>query len=212
VVIRRFGLLNTNVPPDVTRFYGMPFPGQYLIGPNQTVREKLFLPDYQTRISASEVLLKNFGGSTGNNATVIGAEDVRATVKLSDVRSFSGQRLGFEVEIEVGSGWHIYGQPLPANYTATSVKFDDQLVAYQSLEFPKATPVKFESVGETLPVYQGSFKAVGEVLLKARIAPGEHQLGGTLAFQECSTEVCKIPQSVRFEIPIRVDAYAAAAK
>jgi peroxiredoxin len=49
VVIRDFGILNTKVPPDVTRFYGIPFPGQYLIAPNGIVKDKLSLVDYQER-------------------------------------------------------------------------------------------------------------------------------------------------------------------
>jgi hypothetical protein len=189
----------------------MPFPGQYLIGADRTVREKFFLPDYQTRISGSEVLLRNFAGSVGENATVIQAEDLRVTVRLSNARSFGGHRLGFEVEFALEPGWHIYGSPLPENYSPTSLKFDDELVANQSLDFPKPTLVKFDALGETLPVYQGDFKAVGELLLKSKIKPGPHKLAGTLVFQECSNDLCKVPRSVGFEVPIRVDAHVAAA-
>jgi Disulphide bond corrector protein DsbC/AhpC/TSA family len=210
LIIRKFGILNTNVPAG-TRFYGIPFPGQYLLAADGTVRDKLFLPDYQTRPTASEVLLKQYGTPAADNGVTITAEDVQARIFVSDKRSFSGQRLGAVVDFKVAPGWHIYGEPLPAGYSPTSVKFDDDLVASQALEFPQARPVKFELLGETLPVYAGEFRAIGYLLLKQKLPLGEHKLTGTLNFQECNDNICKLPQSLRFQVPIRIDPYAPAA-
>ena len=210
-VIRKFGILNTNVPPDVTRFYGIPFPGDYLIAADGTVKEKLFLPDYQDRPAASLVLLNQFDTSVAGNTVTVTADDVQAKIVLSATQSYSGQQLGVAVEFEVAPGWHIYGEPLPEGYTPTSLKFDDQLVAAQTLNLPKPEMVKFEAIGETFPVYHGNFKASGSVRLKQNLAPGEHTLAATLSFQECNNELCKIPQSVRVEIPIRIDPMVPAA-
>jgi len=210
LIIRKFGILNTNVPPG-TRFYGIPFPGQYLLTPDGIVRDKLFLPDYQTRPTASELLLKEYGIPAADNGITITAEDVQARIVVSDKRSFSGQRLGAAVNFRVAPGWHIYGEPLPAGYSPTSVKFDDDLVASQALGFPDPKPVKFELLDETLPVYQGEFRATGYILLKQKLSAGEHKLTGTLNFQECNDKICKLPQSVRFQIPIKIDPYVSAA-
>jgi hypothetical protein len=97
-VIRKFGILNANVPPDVTRFYGIPFPGQYLLAADGTVKGKVFLADYQERPTASQVLLTDFGTSVGNNSVVVQADGVTAKVMLSDTRSFSGQQLGLAID------------------------------------------------------------------------------------------------------------------
>jgi len=43
-VIRAYGILNTNIPKSLP-LYGIPFPGQYLIGPDGVVRDKQFLND-----------------------------------------------------------------------------------------------------------------------------------------------------------------------
>jgi len=51
-VIRAFDILNTNIPPDHKMLYGIPWPGEYLIAPDGTVRDKLFLPSYEHRASA----------------------------------------------------------------------------------------------------------------------------------------------------------------
>jgi DsbC/DsbD-like thiol-disulfide interchange protein len=209
LVIRKFGILNTNIPSD-TPFYGIPFPGQYLLAPDGTVRDKLFLPDFETRTSASELLLSHYGIPAADDHLTVTAEDVRATIVLSDKRTFGGQRLGTAVDFKVGPGWHIYGEPLPEGYTPTSVKFDDVLVASQSLKFPKPKPVKFDLLGEVLPVYEGEFKAEGYILFKQKLPTGQQKLAGELNFQECNDNICKLPQSLRFEIPITIDPYVPA--
>ena len=73
--------------------YGMPFPGDYLVAPDHTVRDKLFLPSYEHRPSASQVVLKHFSGETGANSIDITTGALTATVSLSTDRCFPGQEL-----------------------------------------------------------------------------------------------------------------------
>ena len=47
--------------------------------------------------------------------------------------------------------------------------------------------------------------------MRSGLKPGDYKLKGTLSFQECSDQICKIPQSVTFEIPFRIDPMASAA-
>ncbi len=95
---------------------------------------------------------------------------------------------------------HVYGQP----HVPTAISFDNAMVAGQSFDFPKPTPIKFVALGETLPAYTGAFKAIGKVLLREKLDAGEHKLAGELKFQECNDQICKLPQSVRFEIPLTI--------
>ena len=211
VVIRKYGILNANIP-EGHPFFGIPFPGDYLIDANGKVRDKEFLPNYETRPAASEVLLKNFGVADGASGIAINADDVRVTINMSSERAVPGRQLGVSVEFVIPSGWHIYGQPIPDNYVATSLQFDSETVTGQSLDFPRATPVEFKSLGETLPVYTGTVSAVGRILIRSGLKPGDYKLKGTLRFQECSDQICKLPQKIAFEIPIAIDAMVAGAK
>jgi DsbC/DsbD-like thiol-disulfide interchange protein len=211
VVIRKYGILNANIP-EGHPFYGIPFPGDFLIDANGTVRDKHFLPNYETRPAASEVLLKNFGVAADAPGIAINADDIRATIRLSSNRAVPGRELGVSAEFEIPSGWHIYGQPLPDNYVATALEFEPETVSAQSFDFPKATPVEFKSLGETLPVYSGTMRAFGRILIKSGLKPGEYKLKATLRFQECSDQICKLPQKVAFEIPITIDAMVAGAR
>jgi len=210
-VIRKFGILNANIP-EGHPFHGIPFPGDYLIGADGKVRDKSFLPDYQARPAASEVLLKNFGASAGGPVVTVKAEDVQAVITMSSSSAVPGREVGIAAEFTVAKGWHIYGQPLPENYVATSISFEPEFVSAQSLNFPEATPVEFKSLGETLPVYTGGIRAVGSVQIKPNLKPGNYQLKGTLRFQECNDQICKLPQKIAFEIPIKIEAMVAGVK
>jgi DsbC/DsbD-like thiol-disulfide interchange protein len=145
-------------------------------------------------------------GPNDSTATVtVEAGDVKARIGLSAAHAFSGQSVSLTANFDIAPGWHIYGTPLPEEYTPTTLTFDDALLARQKLDFPKPTPVKFDVLSETLPVYQGRFKATGDILLRQKLAPGAHQLAGTFSFQECNDNLCKMPQQMRFTLPFRID-------
>jgi DsbC/DsbD-like thiol-disulfide interchange protein len=210
VVIREFGILNTNVPKDHP-FYGIPFPGDYLISPDGVIKAKYFLQDYQTRVASSEILLSEFDAEVNAPSMSLTAGDIRIVITPSTSHAVAGQEIGVAAQFTIAKGWHIYGQPLPANYTPTTIVFDSDCVAQQSFEYPDPDKVPFPQLGETLPVYAGNFLAKGKILARPGLKPGDYKLKGKLTFQECSEQICKIPQSVTFEIPFRIDPMASAA-
>lgn len=210
VVIREFGILNSNIPKDHP-FFGIPFPGDYLISPDGVIQAKYFLPDYQTRVASSEILVNELGADPSGKSVSLTAGDIRIMITPSMDHAVAGQEIGVAADFSIAKGWHIYGQPLPTSYTPTAIVFDSDCVAKQSFAYPDPQKVAFPELGETLPVYAGSFRAKGRILVRSGLKPGDYKLKGTLSFQECSDQICKIPQSVTFEIPLRVDPMASAA-
>jgi AhpC/TSA family/Disulphide bond corrector protein DsbC len=218
-VIRAFGILNTNVPEDHKMMYGMAWPGNYLIAPDGTVRDKLFLRNYEHRPSAAEVVLRHFD-SVGANSTEINAGIVKGTVSLSTDRCFPGQEIALEVDLHLAPGWHIYGKPLPVNYQSLDLTLESPILGEQSLEFPAARPLPLEALGETLPVYTAEVRVRGKVGIKwsppmpapflkplgQKIEPGLYQIQGTLRFQACNDELCEPPQAIKFALPLTVEA------
>jgi len=200
--IRSFGILNADMP-EGNMFHGIPYPGSYLLAPDGTVKEKHFLADYQTRSSAGAILATTFGTSSGP-AVELSLGNVSARVALSDAQVVPGRQLAVTVDLVIAPGWHLYGEPLPDNYVPTRIAFDPDLPSAQSLEFPRPDSVHFDLLGETLPVYAGSVRATGTLLIKSRVKPGRHALKGELRYQECSQESCGVPQTIRFEIPVEV--------
>ncbi len=217
-MIRAFGIFNTNVPEDNPLLYGIPFPGEYLLAPDGTVRDKLFLRNYEYRPSASQMALRHYGDRQGGSSVEIKTDVLTATVSLSSDRCFPAQELGVELEVHLKPGWHIYGQPLPKNYQATELTFEGPLIDEQSLEMPPAKPTLLRALNETLPVYETEIRAIGKLGIKwspqskflealgKRIEPGLHHIDGTFRFQACSDEVCETPQTVRFQLPLRIEA------
>jgi hypothetical protein len=201
-VIRSFGIFNTNIAPGL-RAYGVPHPVEYLVAPGGAVIEKYFVPNYQHRVTASAVVLRKFG-AVDHHSPIVTLQSGALTVEigLSSARAFAGQEIGFVVKFGLQPGWHIYGTPLPEPYTATSVSFNDSKIVSQSFELPSAQPMQIAILGETLPVYEGSFQGLGSLLLKFPLDAGPTVLSGKVEFQQCSASLCEPPESLPFEIAL----------
>ena len=205
--IRRFGIFNYNMAPDL-RSYGVPHPVEYLVAPDGTVVRKYFVPNYQHRVTGSAVALREFGTAAPNAPTVTlesGALAVR--IGFPSATAFAGQEIGFFVHFALQPGWHIYGAPLPEGYTATSIVFEGPAVADQRLELPAAEMLHLPSLGETLPVYSGSFQGIGALLLKFPWPDGKLVLPGRVRFQPCSDTVCEPPQVLPFELGLMLEPF-----
>lgn len=209
-VIRRFGILNANIAPEL-RAHGVPHPVQYLVAPDGTIIRKYFVPNYQHRVAASAVALREFG-TAADGAPIVTLRSGSVTVQLglSADKAFAGQEIGFFAKFTVAPGWHVYGAPLPANYTPTSVVFDDAKIARQSFELPPAKSVQFADAQETLPVHSGAFHGSGSLLLKYPLDEGRIVLPGHVRFQQCSDSVCEPPQTLAFELPLTLQAFMVA--
>jgi len=206
-VIRRFGILNVNIAPEL-RAYGVPHPVNYLVAPDGRVIRKYFVPNYQHRVTASAVVLREFGAAGEDAATVtLRSSALTVEIGLSSGKAFAGQEISFFTKFELEPGWHVYGTPLPDAYAATSITFDDSKIVRQSVELPEAPPMKIAALGETLPAYEGSFQGQGSLLLKFPLETGRIVLSGKLRFQQCSDTVCEAPETVPFELPLTIEPF-----
>jgi hypothetical protein len=206
-VIRRFGIFNSNIGPGL-RAYGVPHPVEYLVDPDGVLIRKYFVGNYQHRVTGSSVVLREFG-SVAEDAAVVtllsGALVVE--IALSAGKAFAGQEIGFSARFNLEPGWHIYGLPLPDWYTATSITFDDPKIVHQSFELPEALPMKVAALDETLPVYSGSFRGIGSLLLKFPLDAGRTTLRGQVRFQQCGDNVCEPPEVIAFELPLTIEVF-----
>jgi DsbC/DsbD-like thiol-disulfide interchange protein len=167
-----------------------------------------------TRYAIALVLLALMFSRMGEAATrfggtpvVVKAEDVQARITLSADHSYSGRELGVSVDFKIAPGWHIYGAPLPEGegLTPTSIDFASDILAQQTLTLPKPIMLRFETLNQTYPVYTGTFTALGTVVLSQNIKPGDYSIPGTLSFQQCNDAMCKMPQMVHFELPLKIE-------
>jgi len=205
--IRRFGIFNFNMAPDL-RAYGVPHPVEYLVACDGTVVKKYFVPNYQHRVTGSAVALREFG-TVDRDAPTVTLESGALAVQIGfpSAKAFAGQEVGFFAHFTLRPGWHIYGHPLPEAYTGVSITFEGPNVTRQKLELPSAQILGFPILDEVLPVYSGSFEAIGTLLLKHPLPDGKLALPGFLRFQQCSDTVCEPPQTLPFELALILEPF-----
>lgn len=157
-------------------------------------------------VAGADSVMDQLGAPADNSTAMVQAGDVQAVIKPATTHAAAGDNLKVSADFTIAPPWHVYGKPIATDYVPTAVTFDSGVVAKQSMDFPKPEMVKFESLGQTLPVYKGSVHAAGDIKLRPDLKPGAYKLSGKVDFQECNDTICKMPQSLKFEIPITVAA------
>jgi DsbC/DsbD-like thiol-disulfide interchange protein len=157
-----------------------------------------------TMLSAITVRADSLLDKLEPKSATVRAGDVSATIQPAVGEAAPGQDIKVSADFSIGSGWHIYGKPISTDFVPTTITFDNTVVVKQSIDFPKPEMMKFEALGQTLPVYKGSMHVGGDVKLRPDLKPGDITLTGKVEFQECSDNICKMPQSLPFAIPITI--------
>ena len=209
-VICSFRIFNTNIAPGL-RAHGVPHPVEYLVSPDGIVLRKYFVPNYQHRVTASAVVLRQFGVA-GEDAPLVTLRSGALTVEvgLSTAKAFAGQEISFFAKFLLEPGWHVYGALLPNAYTPTSVSFDDPKISGQSFELPPPDAREIAPLGEVLPVYGGAFQGSGSLLLRFPLDAGRIKLFGQVRFQQCSDTICEAPETIGFELPLTLEPFMVA--
>lgn len=183
-VIRSFGIFNNNIAPGL-RAHGVPHPVEYLVAPDGVVIRKYFVPNYQHRVTASAVILREFGVSgEGAPRVTLRSGAATVTIGLSTAEAFAGQELAFFARFTLDPGWHVYPD--------TSVTFHDLKVIRQSFEFGELS------------------EGLGTLLLKFPLDAGKTTLSGQIRFQQCSETICEPPETIPFELPLTLEPFLVA--
>jgi hypothetical protein len=208
-VIRRFGIFNINIAPGL-QTHGVPHPVNYLVAADGMLIRKYFVPNYQHRVTASSVALREFGAIVEDTAALtLRSGALAAEIGFSAAKAFAGQEIGFFAKFRLDRGWHVYGAPLPTAYTALSIAFDDAAIVSQAFELPQARIMKIGALDESLPVHCDSFQGLGSLLLKYPFPAGRTVFPGRLRFQQCSDAVCESPETISFELPLTIEPFRA---
>jgi len=213
VAIRRLGMLNERVAehhafygvPMRDDVYGVPYPGVFVLDEQGTVVERRFEDSYRVRETAVGLLEAAFGeisGSHGTEARAAG-DGVTARAYLDSPTYRVMQRLRLTVELQVGPGLHVYGQPIPDGYTPLTVEVApiDGLVVGVT-EAPAPTPLQVAGLDERFVVYDGAVKLT--VPLTFGQAAGDLTLEVVVRYQACSATDCQPPGEIRFALPVTV--------
>lgn len=209
-IISRFGILNTFIEPGDHPWYGLPFPGSYVIDDQGLIAAKFFESSLAMRANADELLRAAEGEQ-------IEVESAPPPLEVTFEVALDGDTLRSSIKRElvatfrVPAGQHLYGEPVPEGLVATSIELDEiPGLVVQAPVLPATTLLTLAGTGETLNVYEGDvvirlpiMYADGASLVRVGTS-SEVTLAGTVSWQACDEAMCFLPVRRRFELTVPV--------
>lgn len=215
-VIKRFGILNTQIDPtepEAAAFYGIPYPGTYVVGESGIVLKKYFNQHLATR-DAPERLLDGAGAQVrvSADAPQVGHEedDLRVSVFLpgGDLKLELTRQLYCRLDIR--DGLHVYAAPVPSGFVATEVTVHETTgLRLGAPVYPPATPLVMEELGLELPTWEGTvvigIPIAGTSDLLHVLKPLDQKaitLDLTIRYQACNAHECFLPRTVNLSLEV----------
>jgi hypothetical protein len=220
--IRAFGILNETVQPD-SFVHGVPYPGTYVLDAKGVVTAKYFEADYQERITASDILVRQFGATPGraaaenaaSGASGVEGKHLRVTASTSASFAVGGQKIALVLAVEMPPGIHVYApgvqgyKPVAWEMLPGPAGLPARL--FTSVTWPPPKTLHLKAIGETVPVYEKRLRLVREftlpsdqLLRTATSRDGRMMLEGVFRYQACDATTCYNPESlpVRFSVQV----------
>ena len=209
-VITSFGILNTLIPPDDHPWYGLPFPGAYVIDADGTIVAKFFEHNFAARSGPEQMLAAALGQEFAVAAAQRPVDKVSAEVTINGDRLPMGVTRHIVATFRVPEGQHLYSDPVPDGLVAAAIELDDidGILSYEPLG-PPTSPLTLAGSGETLQTYEGDVVLRLPVTQNARQMHKDDQgryvmISGRVRWQACNDFECFGPESMPFSF--RVDA------
>lgn len=213
-IISEFGILNTTLDKSEVPFYGIPYPGSYVVGADGTVTAKFFEQNSLVRAHPDALLRAALGDPVEipTEQTVEPPAQVEAHLSLSTESLRAYLLSDLIVDLRVPRGQHLYGPPVPEGLVITSVVVDQhEHVASQPAVFPPTHEMTLEGTGETLHVYDGDVRVRVPLLYNGgRVATNDDgtrsvEITGTIRWQSCDDHSCHIPRTETFSLTAPIE-------
>ena len=208
--IRDFGVLNTAVPQDHL-WYGVPYPGTFIVDSGGTVKAKYFEDRYQDRYSAPTILLHEFGSVAGTAETAVKTEHLDMRYYSTADTVHPNERITLVADFLLPPKMHVY-TPEVKNYIPIDFKLEASAnYSVRPTEYPKGKLMMLPAINEIVPVYEGQFRITQDVvmaaanLLQTAITSGQPlKIRGSLRYQACDDKICYLPKTIPLEFAVKV--------
>ena len=202
-VIRSFGILNTLIEPHDKPWYGIPYPGTYVINAEGSITHKFFDNNLAVR-AGPEQLLRAIQGQPllEPAATDQTPDEVKVNVTLDGDALVATVQRDLVISFQVPAGRHVYADPAPEGSVAATVVLDDNKhLVQRPLVRPASVKHRLAGTDENFEVHDGAFELRLPLTISGRPKDGDAQItvAGEVRWQCCDDEVCDIPTSQRFE-------------
>ena len=207
-IIRSYGVLNT----EATGFTkGMARPGYFYVTPNDTVKEKFFETAYTDRDTAGSLILKLFPELVEGNGREVAAPYIKLTLDQSDEAVIPGSRFTVATEVALPPYTHVYAPEVKGYKPIQLIVEASPGLKLLPVRYPKAKVLFLPVINESVPVYEGSFRLLQDVVVSAdRTFIGSVTetrtitLKGTLFYQACDAVKCYLPEKSDVSWDVRV--------
>lgn len=196
-IIRALGILNEEAPKN-TPFFGIPYPGTFIVDNKGVVVAKYFEDDYKQRYTAADILVQRFGVMPESSRNEVQGKQLTAVTSASNSLVAVGQRVALVVDIELKPKMHVYA-PGVEGYIPIDWKMkDSDSATVHPVDYPASQKLHLPAIGETVPVYEGHLRLTRDITMAVKLS-GEVTVEGTLRYQACDDRQCYIPQ----ELPLK---------
>jgi DsbC/DsbD-like thiol-disulfide interchange protein len=211
-VIQAFGILNTSAPKGP--FYGIPYPGTFILDSKGTITAKYFEENYSERVTASDILIRQFSAAGGAAHQTIDAKHLRLSTSASLGVVRSGQRLALVLDIELKPRIHVYAPGVQGYIPIAWTLKDSPSFRAHEIVYPTSKKLHLPAINETVPVYTDRIRVFREVTIASdgKVKPvlnqqGELVIEGTLRYQACDDEKCFIPEDLPLKWTLRFEGH-----
>ncbi len=200
--IRAFGIFNHNVP-EGDEFYGIPFPGTFLVDEGGIVRAKYFEQMHRQRYTAESILVREFGAS-GGKRVVLSTDHLKLEAFPAQDVASRGNRITLAFDLELPPKMHVYA-PGVTGYRPLVVEVGPHpsLLAHET-DFPEPSILRLEAIKETVPVYHGKVRILKDVTISPRLRDETISIPLTFSYQACDDRVCYDPKKVNFSLEVKL--------
>ena len=206
-IIREYNLLNREIP-SYNRFFGVPYPGTFILDTEGRVTSRFFEQAYQERFTVSSIMvaLGDPAAGTDRDATRLTTDHLEALVYATDGTVAPGNRFSLVVDVIPKDTMHVYA-PGDHTYQIISLRLDTpDFIRVHDVTYPASQIYHFEPLDERVEVYEEPFSLVQEVTIpmNREIAGLAAQpdatltIEGALEYQACDDAVCYTP----VELPV----------
>jgi AhpC/TSA family/Disulphide bond corrector protein DsbC len=201
-VIRAFGIFNHNIP-EGDEFYGIPFPGTFLVDENGVVRAKYFEQMHRQRYTAGSILVREYGLAEGTRV-VVTTDHLRLEAFPAEDVASRGNRVTLALDLTLPPRMHVYA-PGVKGYRPLAVEVVEHpsLLAHET-DFPKPSLLHLEAIRETVPVYYGSVRLLKDVTISPRFREERISIPLVLSYQACDDRICYEPSKVPFALELKL--------
>ena len=201
-IIRALNILNDTVAQD-SAFYGIPFPGTFILDAQGRIVAKYFEDDYRERFTSADILAHQFGVAPQAGKTEVQGRQLQLTASASNSNIAPGERLTLSLDIVLKPNMHVYA-PGVEGYIAIDWKMkDSDGFTAHDVAYPASEKLYLQAIDETVPVYRNRFRVTRDITVaqEAKIKPlvdasGNFSVEGTLRYQACDDRLCYVPQDL----------------